>query len=71
MGQHEYEQETWSTRKGIHKEMIVLDWGLTTFLLRFEPYHIRAVAEELAVEKGGKKPAGSEKHMMWGEVDFF
>merc|ERR1712180_444809 len=33
----------------------------------FEPYHIRALAEELAVEKGGKKPAGSEKHMMWGE----
>merc|ERR1719445_2679193 len=33
----------------------------------FEPCHIRALAEELAVEKGGKKPAGSEKHMMWGE----
>jgi len=33
----------------------------------FEPYHIRAVAEELAAERGGKKPAGSEKHMMWGE----
>merc|ERR1711974_97741 len=28
---------------------------------------IRAVAEELAAERGGKKPAGSEKHMMWGE----
>jgi len=26
------------------------------------------VAEELAAERGGKKPAGSEKHMMWGEV---
>ena len=51
--------------------MIALDCGLTTYILRFEPYHIRAVAEELAVEKGGKKPAGSEKHMMWGEVDFF
>ena len=51
--------------------MIALDCGLTTYVLRFEPYHIRAVAEELAVEKGGKKPAGSEKHMMWGEVDFF
>ena len=36
--------------------------------VRFEPYHIRAVAEELAAERGGKKPAGSEKHMMWGEV---
>merc|ERR1711971_1246345 len=33
----------------------------------FEPYHIRVVAEELSVERGGKKPAGSEKHMMWGE----
>jgi betaine-homocysteine S-methyltransferase len=31
----------------------------------FEPYHIRAVAEELAVERGCK-PAGSEKHDMWG-----
>merc|ERR1712080_481017 len=30
----------------------------------FEPYHVRAVAEELAAERGGKKPAGSEKHMM-------
>ena len=26
------------------------------------------MAEELAAERGGKKPAGSEKHMMWGEV---
>merc|ERR1711971_1473784 len=25
------------------------------------------MAEELSVERGGKKPAGSEKHMMWGE----
>lgn len=31
----------------------------------FEPYHIRAVAEELAVERGCK-PEGSEKHDMWG-----
>jgi betaine-homocysteine S-methyltransferase len=32
----------------------------------FEPYHIRAIAEELAPERGGKLPAGSEKHEMWG-----
>ena len=32
----------------------------------FEPYHIRAVAEELAAYRGGKKPAASEKHDMWG-----
>lgn len=31
----------------------------------FEPYHIRAVAEELSKERG-KLPAGSEKHEMWG-----
>uniref|UniRef100_A0A3P8TMB8 Betaine-homocysteine methyltransferase n=1 Tax=Amphiprion percula TaxID=161767 RepID=A0A3P8TMB8_AMPPE len=31
----------------------------------FEPYHIRAVAEELAAERG-IMPAGSEKHGMWG-----
>jgi len=31
----------------------------------FEPYHIRALAEELSKEKG-KLPAGSEKHDMWG-----
>jgi len=31
----------------------------------FEPYHIRAVAEELAKERG-KNPAGSEKHEPWG-----
>lgn len=31
----------------------------------FEPYHIRAVAEELAVERG-RLPKGSEKHDMWG-----
>ena len=29
------------------------------------------MAEELAAERGGKKPAGSEKHMMWGEVFAF
>jgi len=33
----------------------------------FEPYHIRAVAEELAQERGGKLPAGSDKHDLWGE----
>jgi len=31
----------------------------------FEPYHTRAVAEELAVERGGL-PASSEKHEPWG-----
>jgi len=31
----------------------------------YEPYHIRAVAEELATERG-IVPAGSEKHGMWG-----
>ncbi|ELT97994.1 hypothetical protein CAPTEDRAFT_135004, partial [Capitella teleta] len=31
-----------------------------------EPYHIRAVAEELAKERG-KLPKGSEKHDMWGQ----
>ena len=33
----------------------------------FEPYHIRAVAEELEAERG-TKAAGSEKHMPWGLV---
>lgn len=32
----------------------------------FEPYHIRAVAEELAAERGNKMPVASEKHDMWG-----
>jgi len=32
----------------------------------FEPYHIRAVAEELQQERG-KLPDGSEKHDMWGK----
>jgi len=32
----------------------------------FETYHIRAVAEELAPERGGL-PTGSEKHGLWGE----
>ncbi|MCL4168685.1 UNVERIFIED_CONTAM: hypothetical protein GTU68_048608, partial [Idotea baltica] len=31
----------------------------------FEPYHIRAIAEELAKERG-KYPVGSEKHIQWG-----
>jgi len=31
----------------------------------FEPYHIRAVAEELAKERG-QNPPGSEKHDSWG-----
>merc|ERR1712183_1045640 len=32
----------------------------------FEPYHIRAVSEELAQERG-RMPEGSEKHMPWGQ----
>jgi len=32
----------------------------------FEPYHIRAIAEELSVERG-RLPAGSEKHSPWGK----
>ncbi|XP_076333428.1 betaine--homocysteine S-methyltransferase 1-like [Tachypleus tridentatus] len=32
----------------------------------FEPYHIRAISEELGEERG-KKPKASEKHDMWGE----
>ncbi|XP_066972849.1 betaine--homocysteine S-methyltransferase 1-like [Macrobrachium rosenbergii] len=32
----------------------------------FEAYHIRAIAEELAEERG-KWPAGSAKHKLWGE----
>ena len=31
----------------------------------FEPYHIRAIAEELSEEHGGL-PVGSEKHAKWG-----
>lgn len=31
----------------------------------FEPYHIRALAEELTQERG-KTPPGSEKHAPWG-----
>lgn len=33
----------------------------------FEPYHVRAIAEELAPERG-RLPAGSEKHSPWGEA---
>ena len=32
----------------------------------FEAYHIRAVSEELAGERGGQMAAASEKHDMWG-----
>jgi len=32
----------------------------------FEPYHIRALAEELAPERNGKLPEGSDKHIAWG-----
>ena len=33
----------------------------------FEPYHIRAIAEELAPERGFLPPA-SEKHGSWGSA---
>ncbi|XP_022108462.1 betaine--homocysteine S-methyltransferase 1-like [Acanthaster planci] len=32
----------------------------------FEPYHVRALSEELAKERG-RLPAGSEKHGPWGD----
>merc|ERR1719199_1973174 len=32
----------------------------------FQAYHIRAIAEELAVERGVKAP-GSDKHEPWGK----
>lgn len=32
----------------------------------FEPYHIRALAEELCTERG-KLPKGSDKHDLWGK----
>ncbi|KAG7264232.1 hypothetical protein CRUP_022237 [Coryphaenoides rupestris] len=32
----------------------------------FQPYHTRALAEELAQERGGLLPAASEKHGTWG-----
>jgi len=32
----------------------------------FEPYHIRAVAEELQEERGGEQPEGCQKHQPWG-----
>ena len=32
----------------------------------FEAYHIRALSEELIVERGGEKAPASEKHDMWG-----
>merc|ERR1719219_1170530 len=31
----------------------------------FEPYHIRACAEELMVERGNRVPKGCEKHVPW------
>lgn len=33
----------------------------------FEPYHVRAIAEELSAERGGKLPDASQKHDAWGE----
>lgn len=32
----------------------------------FEPYHIRAISEELSAERGGRVSKGSEKHDKWG-----
>ena len=32
----------------------------------FEPYHIRAIAEEMA-EVRGKLPPASDKHLPWGK----
>ncbi|XP_015763976.1 PREDICTED: betaine--homocysteine S-methyltransferase 1-like [Acropora digitifera] len=34
----------------------------------FEAYHIRAIAEELRDERGGKLPPASEKHGLWGSA---
>lgn len=33
----------------------------------FEPYHIRAIAEELSAERGGVLPKASDKHDLWGD----
>jgi betaine-homocysteine S-methyltransferase len=33
----------------------------------FEPYHIRAISEELMNERNGKISLSSEKHEMWGK----
>ncbi|XP_013406704.1 betaine--homocysteine S-methyltransferase 1 [Lingula anatina] len=33
----------------------------------FEPYHIRELAEELAPERGGKRPPGADKNGVWGD----
>jgi len=32
----------------------------------FEPYHIRAISEELSKERGGRESEGSQKHDVWG-----
>ena len=32
----------------------------------FQPYHIRAIAEELSAERGELLPAASAKHLPWG-----
>ena len=32
----------------------------------FEAYHIRAIAEELVAERGGKLPPASDKNAPWG-----
>jgi S-methylmethionine-dependent homocysteine/selenocysteine methylase len=32
----------------------------------FEPYHVRAMVEELEQERGGKVGASSRKHERWG-----
>ncbi|KAH7966741.1 hypothetical protein HPB49_019183 [Dermacentor silvarum] len=33
----------------------------------FEPYHVRAIAEELSAERGDQLPDASQKHDLWGE----
>lgn len=33
----------------------------------FEPYHVRAIAEELSAERGGALPDASQKHDTWGQ----
>jgi len=33
----------------------------------FEPYHIRAISEEMSKERGGKQCDGTQKHDLWGK----
>ncbi len=32
----------------------------------FQSYHIRAIAEDLSEERGGRLPPGSDKNVSWG-----